>query len=392
MNHDFDTPVVRRGSDSGKWSTYGEDVLPLWVADMDFAAPHPVIEALHRRIDHGVFGYGGDPMDLKATICSRLDRLYGWSITPEDIVFLPGLVCGLNVVARAAGQPGDGVAINTPVYGPFMSAPANQGRVLHDSQLVANAKVHDGAATLHYEIDTAAMDAAIQPTTRLFILCNPHNPVGRVFSPRELTAIAELCQRRNLIICSDEIHCDLLLDGARHTPIASLSPEIGARCVTLMAPSKTYNLPGLGCSMAIVQNAELRRQLLQASAGIVPHVNILGFVAAHAAYSQCDDWLADVQAYLTANRDFAVRYIRQHMPQLRTTVPEATYLLWLDCRATPFADQPQQFFLEQAKVAVNDGKWFGGGGAGFVRLNFGCTRATLAEALARMAEAMADAA
>jgi cystathionine beta-lyase len=311
-------------------------------------------------------------------------RLHGWSITPQDIVFLPGLVCGLNVVAKAVGQAGDGVAITTPVYGPFLSAPTNQGRVLHDAPLAANRVARNGVEHWTYEVDLDALERAVQPNTRLFILCNPHNPVGRAFTPQELTALAELCVRHDLVICSDEIHCDLLLGGVRHTPMASLSPEIAARCITLMAPSKSFNMPGLGCSIAIVQDAALRKRLEQASAGIVPHVNVLGFVAATAAYTQCADWLAELQAYLTANRDFAVDYIGRHMPQLRTAVPEATYLLWLDCRDTPFAAEPQKFFLEQAKVALNDGQWFGRGGEGFVRLNFGCTRATLAEALERM--------
>ena len=384
----FDEAVERRGSDSGKWSHFGPDVLPLWVADMDFAAPPPIVEALRRRVEHGVFGYGTEPVALREALCQRLDRLYGWSITPQDIVFLPGLVCGLNVVARAVGQPGDGVAITTPVYGPFLSAPTNQGRALHDAQLAASLVSRDGVEHWTYEVDMDALERAVQPNTRLFILCNPHNPVGRAFTPQELAALAELCERHDLVICSDEIHCDLMLGGVRHTPIASLSPEIAARCITLMAPSKSFNMPGLGCSIAIVQDAALRQRLEQASAGIVPHVNVLGFVAATAAYTQCDGWLAELQAYLTANRDFAVSTIQQHMPQLRTTVPEATYLLWLDCRGTPFAGQPQQFFLEQAKVALNDGKWFGQGGEGFVRLNFGCTRATLVEALERMREAV----
>lgn len=385
MNYNFDLPVERRGTDSAKWHYFGEDVLPMWVADMDFRSPEPVLQALQERIAHGVFGYGLDSPQLKEVMCARLARLYNWEITPADIVFLPGLVCGLNVVSRAIGNPGDGVLVTTPVYPPFLSAPTNQGRVLHAAEMTVARRDQ----TLHYTVDEAAFAAAIQPSTRLFILCNPHNPVGRAYTRAELLRMGETALRHNLTICSDEIHCDLLLDGTKHIPLASLDPEIAQQTVTLLAPSKTYNLPGLGCSMAIIQNPALRKQVQQAAAGIVPHVNVLGYVAAIAAYAECEDWLAALCAYLTANRDFAIDYIRTHLPQIRTTVPEATYLLWLDCSELGIEGVPQKYFLEQAKVALNDGGVFGQGGQNFVRLNFGCTRATLQEGLDQLRRAVA---
>ncbi len=383
--YNFDQPVVRRGTDSGKWGYYPPDVLPMWVADMDFRSADPVIRALHERVDQGVFGYGWDPKQLKEVLVARMARLYNWQITPEDIVFLPGLVSGLNVVSRAIGERGDGVLVNTPVYPPFHSGPVNQERELHVAELATQTQ----GKQVRYSIDFDAFTAAIKPNTRLFLLCNPHNPVGRAYSREELLHLADICQHHNLVICSDEIHCDLLLGGVKHIPIAALDPEVAQRTITLMAPSKTYNLPGLGCSMAIIQSPELRQKLSKAASGIVPHVNILGYVAALAAYGEADDWLEQLLAYLTANRDFMVSYLAQHLPQMRTTVPDATYLAWLDCRELGIPGNPQKFFLERAKVALNDGAVFGKGGEGFVRINLGCTRATLEQALEQLCEALA---
>jgi cystathionine beta-lyase len=379
MSYDFDRPIERKGTDSAKWSYFPADVLPMWVADMDFAAPQPIIDALHQRVGHGVFGYGMESKALKQTLVERMARLYGWMIVPDDIVFLPGLVSGLNIVSRAIGERGDSVLINTPVYGPFLTAPVNQYRTLQSAPL----NVRQEGRRLHYDLNMAGLADAVQPNTKLFLLCNPHNPVGRAFTHAELSEIAVFCNSHDLVICSDEIHCDLLLDGTQHTPIASLTPEIAQRTITLMAPSKTFNIPGLGASFAIVQNPALRKQLEAAMAGIVPHVNILGMAAAEAAYAQCDEWLESLRAYLTANRDFAVAYVEEHLPGVTFTVPEATYLLWLDLRSFG-AEKPAEMLMQQAKLAVNEGAWFGEGGEGFVRLNFGCPRRTLEEGLQRL--------
>jgi cystathionine beta-lyase len=383
MSYDFDCVIERRGTDSAKWGAFPEDVLPMWVADMDFASPQPIIDALARRIAHGVFGYGLEPQSLKQTLVERMLRLYRWEIRPEDILFLPGLVSGLNVVSRAIGEPGDGVLINTPVYGPFLTAPANQQRTLQSAPL----RARQIGRRLHYELNMEGLAEAIQPQTKLFLLCNPHNPVGRAYTREELSEIAAFCEAHDLVICSDEIHCDLLLDDARHIPIASLAPEIAQRTITLMAPSKTFNIPGLGASFAIIQNSALRKRVEKAMAGIVPHVNILGMVAAEAAYTQCDPWLEALRSYLTANRNVAVAFIEQHLPGARFTCPEATYLLWVDLRAV-VDGKPADFLLRKAKLAVNDGAWFGEGGEGFVRLNFGCPRRILEEGLQRMAAAL----
>lgn len=384
MSFDFDRVVERGNSDSAKWRHYGEGVLPMWVADMDFASPAPVLAALHQRIDHGVFGYGGEATRLQEVLCERLARLYNWQVDADAIVFLPGLVCGLNVVSRAIGKPGDGVLVNTPVYPPFLSAPVNQDRALQTAPLAVETK----NGHLYYSFDDQAFESAIQANTELFILCNPHNPVGRAYHKAELLRMAELCESNNLVICSDEIHCDLLLGGTEHTPIAALDPHIANRTITLMAPSKTFNVPGLGCSMAIIPNAELRKRVNKASSGIVPHVNVLGYIAAIAAYTEGETWLAELQSYLTGNRDYLVNYFDTHLPQFKVTAPEATYLAWIDCRESGIEGNAQKFFLDQAKVAFNEGANFGKEGEGFIRLNFGCPRGLLVEGLERMQGAL----
>ena len=380
MKYDFNQIIERRGSDSAKWAWYGEDTLPLWVADMDFPSPEPVIEALRQRLDHPFFGYGRAPAALAEVLCERMERLYDWQITPQDILFIPGLVSGLNVVSRATGQPGNSVLVQTPVYPPFLSAPENQEQTL----AIAPLRETMNGNIIGYEIDYEGFEAAITPETHLFMLCNPHNPIGRGYSAEELARLGEICLRHDVVICSDEIHSDLLLGGTQHIPIAAISPEVAQRCVTMIAPSKTFNLPGLGCSVLIVQNAELRRKLEQAKAGIVPHVNVLGYVAALAAYTQGQEWLDELRLYLTGNRDFLVEYITQNFPGIRTTVPQATYLGWLDCREIGLSEEPYQFFLKEAKVALGEGGHFGKEGEGFVRINFGCPRPILAEGLERM--------
>ncbi|MDG4597252.1 MAG: PatB family C-S lyase [Candidatus Contendobacter sp.] len=385
MPYDFDRAPDRRGTDSLKWQRYG-NALPLWVADMDFVSPEPVLAALHERVAHGVFGYGAPPEALTETICARMNVQYRWTVTPEQIVHLPGLVCGLNVACRAVGEPGDAVLVQTPVYPPFLTAPGYQGRELVTAELTA--AIRDGR--LYYGFDDTAFEAAIGPRTQLFILCHPHNPVGRTFTRAELQRLAAICERHDLTICSDEIHCDLLLDGRRHIPLATLAPEIAQRCITLMAPSKTFNIAGLGTSFAIIQNPELRRRFKQAMRGIVPDANILGLRAALAAYRHGDDWLRELLVYLAANRDYVVEYVARHLPDVRATIPEATYLAWLDCRDVDLSGNPHEFLLRKAGVALNDGATFGPGGDGFVRLNFGCPRDRLAEGLERMRAALAE--
>jgi cystathionine beta-lyase len=380
---DFDRLIERRGTGSLKWQLYDPDVLPLWVADMDFAAPEAVLQALHARVDHGIFGYDLPSAALTDVICARLNRLYGWAVTPEEILYVPSLVTGINVACRAVGQPGEAVLAQTPVYPPFLLSPPGHGLALQTAELTCLVEGH----TLRYEIDYDAFEAAITPQTRLFLLCHPHNPTGAEYTPEQLGRLAEICLRHNVVICSDEIHCDLLLGNTRHVPLAKLSPEIAAATITLMAPSKTFNVPGLSCSFAVIPDKALRDRVERAALGIVPHVNSMGLAAALAAYCEGETWLEALLHYLAANRDTLVDFVQKRLPGVRTTVPQATYLAWLDCREA-VAGSPHQFFLEKARVALNDGATFGPGGEGFVRLNFGCPRSRLLEALEKMEAAL----
>lgn len=385
MSTAFDEIVDRRNSGCAKWGMYGEDIIPMWVADMDFKTPEPILRALQDRVAHGVFGYELPSDALREAVAAWLDRRYGWRITPTDIVFLPGLVSGLNLVCRAFGHIGESAVVLAPVYPPFLTAPGNQGMGLDTAQLA----LRQAGDAITYDVDFDAFERAITPRTKLFIHCHPHNPVGRDYTREENQRLAEMCIKHDVLICADEIHCDLMLGGAPHMPVAALSPEVAERTITLMAPSKTFNIPGLGCSFAIVQNAKLRQRLLQAESGILPHVNALGLAATKAAYTECDAWLAELQDYLTGNRDALLTYLREHMPAIASTRPEATYLAWLDCRSADIEGNAYQFFLKRAKVALSDGAAFGPGGQGFVRFNFGCPRAQMMEALDRMANALA---
>lgn len=378
---DFDRLPARRDSDSNKWRKFPADVLPLWVADMDFASPPAVVAALRARVEHGFFGYLVERPELQEVVAERVGKRYGWRVDPEAVMPLPGVIAGFNLALRALTQPGDGLLVQTPVYPPILRAAGNHGLTRDGHALTRGA---DG----RYTVDPETFAAAIQPRTRAFLLCNPHNPVGRLFGRRELEAMAEACLRRELWIVADEIHCDLLFDGRQHVPMATLAPEVEQRTVTLIAPSKTFNVPGLKCAVAVVPNAALRARLAAAVSDLVPKINVLGHTAAVAAYREGDDWLEALLRYLQANRDFLVREVAARLPGVRVTAPEATYLAWLDCRETGLAD-PYAFFLSEAKVALNDGTSFGPGGEGFVRLNFGCPRALLADALGRMAGALA---
>jgi len=374
---DFDTPVDRYHTASIKWERYsGRDIIPLWVADMDFRSPPAVIEALNKRIEHGVFGYGADPRALTEMVCEMLARRYSWQVEPEQLVWLPGLVCGLNVVCRAVGSEHDDVMTLVPIYPPFLSAPGNSGRKLVTVPLVIEKD--------KWMIDFDELEKRITPNTRLLLFCNPHNPVGRVYSRQELENLVLLCDRHDITICSDEIHCDLILDGdKKHIPTAAVCPEAAGRTITLMAPSKTFNIPGLGCSFAVISDRPLRNRFLQAMAGIVPEVNILGFSAAEAAYRDGWDWLTALLQYLRGNSLLVEKEIGS-MAHLSMHHVEATYLAWIDGRRIDKMF-PGRFF-EAFGVGLSEGSDFGF--PGFIRLNFGCQRSLLQEALQRIKRAL----
>ena len=370
VNFIFDQLPERRGSDSVKWNKYaGRDVIPLWIADMDFPAPPAVLAALQARLAQGCLGYAEAWPELVDTVSGYLQSEYAWPIQAEWIVWLPGLVTGINLACRAVD--GD-VLTATPVYPPFLSAPGLSGRTLVKVPL----QLSEG----RWGWDFAALEAALTPTTRLLLLCHPHNPVGRAWLPEELAALADFCVRHDLIVCSDEIHCGLLLDAElQHIPLASLNDAIAQRSITLMAPSKTFNIPGLGCAFAVIPDASLRRQFCAVMRGIVPDVNVLGFSGAVAAYRDGEAWRQALLEVLRKNRD-CVESVVASLPELKMTHVEATYLAWIDARGLG-VDDPVGFF-EAAGVGLSSGADFGL--PGWVRLNFGCAPDVLDSALQRV--------
>ena len=383
MIYNFDQIIDRRQTESSKWHHYDADVLPLPVADMDFVSPEPVIRALHERVAHGVFGYGTLMPAFYDSILARLKARYDWDVPAEAIVMLPGVIAGFNLACRALTQPGEGLLQQMPLYPPMLRVPGNIGLQAHAVSLTQE-------ASGYYAIDFDAFEAAIQPHTRVFMLCNPHNPIGRVFRRHELERMAEICLRHHLDICADEIHCDILFDHHIHVPIATLDTAVANRTITLMAPSKTYNLAGLQCSFAIIPNAVLRERFIAQRLDLVHRmVNILGYTAMLAAYRDGQAWLDQVLRYLQANRDAVEAYVKSHLPGVTMYTPEGTYLAWLDCRQAGIPrNDPYTFFLQQARVALNNGLDFGTDGTGFVRLNFACPKARLIDALNRMRDAL----
>ena len=379
MMFNFDTPPGRRGTDSQKWQKYeGRDVLPMWVADMDFETAPAIVEALRRRVSHGIFGYSRPVRSTIDTVAGALASRYRWQADPAWFVWLPGLVCGLNVAVRAFAEAGDEVLCLSPVYPPFTTAPRNGGRMPRSVPLALN------TGARRWEIDWDALESAVTPRSRILVFCHPHNPVARVWLRDELRKVAEFCSRHRLVLISDDIHCDLLLEpGAVHEPFAVAAPGVAQRTVTLMAPSKTFNIPGLGISFAVIPDPELRARFAKASAGIVAEVTALGYAACEAAYGAGEPWRAALIEYLRANRDFLADYVSRELPGVRIEAPiEATYLAWLDVSGLGLKNPVRHF--EDHGVGLSDGAPFGAAPGSHVRINFGCPRSALAEGLARM--------
>ena len=383
MTFDFETVLERRGTDSQKWQKYaGRDILPLWVTDMDFKSSPAIISALQERVAQGIFGYARPVQSTVDAFVSALEQRYGWRIDPDWLVWLPGLVVGLNLTAQAFAQTGEEVLTLIPIYPPFMSAPKNSGRVS------VQVPLHLDSAARRWEIDWPSLEKAVTPRTRIFLLCNPHNPVARVWRREELVRIGEFCVRHNLVLCSDEIHCDLILNDLPHIPTALLGPEIARRTITLMAPSKTYNVPGLGTSIAIIPDPQLRARFVRASAGVMAEVTSLGFTACEAAYRDSEAWRQALLATLRSNRDLILDFTARELPGVSIEAPiEATYLAWFNIAPLKLADPIAHF--EKHGVGLSDGAYFGSSRGEHLRLNFGCPRATLTEALARMKRAVA---
>lgn len=374
----FDQPPQRMNTGSVKWNRYaGRDVIPMWIADMDFAAPQPILDAIHQRVEHGVMGYTDPWPSLLETIVNAMARDFDWQIQPEWLVFVPGVVPSFNLACQIAGEPGDSIFTLTPAYPPMFRAPGHSNQRLVQCDMLQE---ND-----HWTFDWDGIAATIEPSTSMMMLCNPHNPIGRVYRREELQQLAEIALRRDLLICSDEIHAGLVHNPARkHIPIATLDESIAQRTITLMAPSKTWNIAGLSSSFAIIPNAALRKKFRHAMEDIISDVNVLGLVATEAAYRDGEPWRAALLNYLRDNAAL-IKHTIDDIPGLHTTLTDATYLAWIDCRELGVAN-PAAFFEEQG-IGLSDGKDFGA--EGFVRLNFGCSRQLLTQALERIKTAVA---
>jgi cysteine-S-conjugate beta-lyase len=385
MSYDFDHVPNRRNPNlRNKWTWYPKDVLPMWIADMDFQSPKPIRDALHKALDHGVLGYEIPSKTLLETVAERMDRLYGWKVSAEMVVPLTGVNIGYNVATRTFCTPRKGYLIQTPVYNEFHETQKKTGVIQVEAEL---AKKIEGNK-IRYEVDLDKLEKAAKKAS-LFLLCHPHNPIGHIYSRQELKRIAEICIENDLIIVSDEIHSELLLGGATFRPTATLSREVANRTITLISASKAFNVPGLFCAFAIIPNKKLREHFKETVFKMGIHVSSSGLFAARVAYAgKCDAWLRDLRRYLTNNRDWLVDAVTQHMPDVRVTVPDATYLAWLDFSALKLKPSPFKFFLKEAKVALSDGGKFGKGNEQFARLNFGTSRKWLEEGFERMRKAL----
>jgi cystathionine beta-lyase len=388
MRTDFDAAIDRRGTGSLKWDglrkrfgVEGADFLPMWVADTEFRAPEPVLEALSRRARHGLFGYSVAPPAYFEAIRGWMQRRHGWDVQEEWIASTPGVVCAVNLLIRTLTDRGDGVVIQSPVYYPFRRGVEDNG-----CRVLVNRLHLDGD---RYRMDLEDLERNL-PEAKLLILCSPHNPVGRVWTPGELRTLGELCVRYGVTVVSDEIHFDLVFSGHAHTVFATLSQEIAQQSVVCTAASKTFNLPGLQPAITVIPNPQLRRDFghtLRACG--IPEPNAFCLEAVTAAYAHGEDWLAELLAYLEANRDFLCRFVETEIPRLRVVRPEATFLAWLDCRALELEPaQLEHLLLSKARLVLNQGHTFGPGGEGFVRLNFGCPRRMLEDGLTRLAAAV----
>ena len=386
MQYDFDKYIERRGTGSEKWDglmdDFGRtDLLPMWVADMDFSAPPAVLEALEKKIGEGALGYPMIPDSLLDAIRGWEKSRYGWDFGREAISWAPGVVAGLSFAVMGLTKPGDHIIIQTPVYKPFYRTVEEAGRIIAKNPLV----YENGRWTMDFN----GLEKMITPTCRTLILCSPHNPVGRVWSREELERLADIAKRKNMIIISDEIHQDLVYSDARHICIGSL-PEMDRRTVTFIAPSKTFNIAGLKASVAIIPSEHLRGIYVSVIERFhLNSLNILGITAMEAAYGKSGEWHKQLMEYLEANRDYMEAFLKERMPKAHMDHPEGTYIFWIDFRGYGFnEEQLNDFLVNEAKVALDPGSWFGVEGEGFARLNIGTTRAQLKEGLERIADAL----
>jgi len=383
----FDEPAGREGTDCIKYDrreeTFGvKDVIPMWVADMDFNTPDFVVESLRKRLEHEIYGYSFRPVDYYLSMISWIKSRHNWTVEKEWISFSPGIVPALNFCTLAFTHPGDNIIVQPPVYFPFFSAVETHGRNLIHNRLTES----EG----RWVMDFDSLNALIDSKTKMIIISNPHNPVGRVWTPEELINLADICLKNNIIIISDEIHCDLVLPGFTHTPLASLSDKIAENTITLIAPSKTFNLAGLSTSAVIISNPLLRKSFNRIVENLhVGNGNIFGTIASIAAYTHGHEWLDALLDYVDHNIEFVNDYCRAMIPEIIPVLPEATYMIWLDCRKFSMTGKElQNFFVSKAGIGMNEGSTFGPGGEGFMRMNIGTTHQTVMKAMEQIEKAV----
>lgn len=395
MQYDFDLVYDRKNTDSIKWnlapSLFGcEDVIPMWVADMDFPVAQPIVEALQRRAEHPFYGYARAGESVIEAIINRLKYKFNWKIEPEWVVFTPGVVPALHVAIRSLTHPGDGIVLQPPVYHPFYPAVTASG-----CQIVANnLKLANG----RYEMDYAGLESRLAASSEIFggpnrvkaiLFCNPQNPVGRLWGREELVRLGEIALNHGAAVISDEIHCEILFKGYRHVPFASISAEFAQNSIVCLSPSKTFSLAGLEISTIIIPNRRMRESFESIRGGILPSPNLFGYVALEAAYRYGDEWLEQVLEYLQGNLDFLQAYVSDKIPRIKVIPPQGTYLIWLDCRGLGLDNQAlKRFMCQEARVGLEDGYVFGEAGSGFQRMNIACPRSLLAEALQRIEKAV----
>tara|TARA_B100001109_G_scaffold46570_1_gene37492 strand:- start:415 stop:1563 length:1149 start_codon:yes stop_codon:yes gene_type:complete len=380
MKYNFDQIISRKETHSTKWLKFSDaEVIPMWIADMDFLCPPEITKPMAQRIDEGIFGYTDTPQSLTDTFIEKTKQNTGWQIENDWVVWVPGGVVGLNIACKTVLAPGDMAMVPSPIYAPFSEAPENMERGFVKTYL------NDCDGRLTFDFD--AIRTLLTEDTKLLFLCNPHNPGGSVFTKEELSEISSICEERGIIVCSDEIHSDLVLEkGLQHIPFASLNNHNKENSITILGPCKTYNLAGFPIAAAVIPNPELREDFIRNTKGIVAHIDNLAFVAAEKAYSDADEWHAELIQYLQINKNLLLERINK-IEGLSLTGPEAGFLAWIDCRNAGF-ETPADFFIQEAKVGVHDGAWFGD--KNYVRLNFGCPRSVLEEALNRIEKAFSQ--
>ena len=389
MMWNFDETPEREGTNCIKYDlreeTFGvKDVIPMWVADMDFNTPDFIVKSMQNRLSHEIYGYSLRPPEYFNSIVSWIKNRHNWQIDKEWICFCPGIVPALNICTLAFTLPGDKIIVQPPVYFPFFSAAESHGRKLINNRLTES----DGKWVMDFD----SLGAAIDSKTKMIFLSNPHNPVGRVWTPDELTRLADICLKNNILIISDEIHCDLVLPGYSHTPFASLSEKIAENTITCIAPSKTFNLAGLSTSSVIISNPVLRKSFSRIVENL--HIgggNIFGTIASVAAYSHGHEWVDALLDYIDHNIDFVEDYCRKMIPEIIPVQPEATYMIWLDCRKFAMTGKElQHFFVNKARIGMNEGSTFGPGGEGFMRMNVATSHQTVMKAMEQIENAVSS--